>query len=68
MNNIRIAKGTYRAETDLVLSLMCGAVQKEYRTVKAGETFDVPHHVNQFWAAVTYYPDFGDQKPQFAKI
>jgi hypothetical protein len=66
---IRLEAGEYVADTAVVLSLMQGdGRQVSYREVGAGETFEVPAHVNQFWTAATYHPDFGDSPPKFRRL
>ena len=69
-NNIRLTAGQHRAIDTLTVSLMHSGEQKEYRVVKAGDTFEVPEHVNRYWSAVTYYPEFGDPEdgPRFEKV
>jgi hypothetical protein len=67
-NNIRLVPGTYLAKSEICLSLMHQSEQKEYQVVKTGEQFVVPHHANNYWHAATYYPDFGDESPEFELI
>jgi len=62
-NHIRLDAGSYTAVTDCVVSLMRSESQIEWREIRAGKRFEIPHHVNQFWSALTYYPEFGDAKP-----
>lgn len=67
MNKIRMAAGTYVADTDLVLARFHQRQQLDYAAIRAGEVFDVPQGANGFWWAVTYHPDFGDEWPKFRR-
>lgn len=68
MNTIRLTEGEYVAETPVTVALMQGQRQCSYYTVAAGETFTVPRHVNGFWSAAVYSPDFGDEAPKFRPV
>lgn len=68
MNRIRLEEGSYRAVTDCTVALFQGNQQHEYRKVKAGDTFDVPRHVNEFGTFLVYHPDSGDIEPQVEQL
>lgn len=67
-NRIKITSGSYKAETEVVLALFQGNREIEYSVVKPGSDFSVPQTVNGFGYFATYYPDFGDKAPKFAKV
>lgn len=67
-NRIRLSEGEYEAVSRVAVFLMSGNQEKEYTEYKPGERFTVPRHVNQFWSAAVYYPDFGDKEPEFRKV
>lgn len=67
-NHIRLTAGRYRAETQVVVTLLQGTREVSYTVVPAGEEFDIPAHTNAFWSAATYHPDFGDTAPRFLAL
>ncbi len=65
MTRIKLADGTYKAETAVVVSLFCGNQEVEYTTYKPGEVFEVRNDGTAFRKYAVYHPDFGGKEPRF---
>lgn len=68
MNRIRLHPGTYVAITEVTVMAIHHNQNLDYVTYKAGEHFEIRRLTNGFWDAVVYYPNFGDDPPQFERV
>ncbi len=68
MNRVKLQPGRFVADEELCLSLFQGEMQKDERTVKAGEEFEIPRCVNGHGYYAVYFPDFGDEEPKFHQL